>query len=179
ELGPSIIAPSPGPIWRDPQPILTWYQKWTSGETAPKELLIYVSMWGSTEKLVQAARDALRTAGVVVAVPDLAHADLGALCADLVDSRALIFGAPTVLGGLHPLAAFVLDLIRALHPPLRAALFLGSYGWAGGAARQFQEILTSLSAEPLGIVDVPGHPGPEELRQVQKMLQKLTAKVLA
>lgn len=179
ELGPSIIAPSHGPIWRDPQPILSWYRKWTSGETEPKVLLLYVSMWGSTEKLVQVARDVLRAAGVMVAVHDLAHVDLGALCADLVDSRALVLGAPTVLGGLHPLAAFALDLTRALRPPLRAALFLGSYGWTGGAARQFQQALSSLRAELLGIVDVPGHPGPEDLRQVQKVGQKLTEKVLA
>jgi flavorubredoxin len=55
ELRPAIIAPSHGPIWPDPTPILTWYGKWTAGDTEPKVLVAYVSMWGATEKLIQTA----------------------------------------------------------------------------------------------------------------------------
>jgi len=179
ELGPAMIAPSHGPIWPDPTPILSWYGKWTAGETEPKVLVAYVSMWGATEKLVQTAVDSLQAAGVKATVHDLVRADLGALCADLVDSRALVFGAPTVLGGLHPLAAFVLGLVRVLKPPVRFALFLSSYGWAGGAARQAKEALASVGAELLGLVDVPGRPGPKELQEVQKLAQELAQKVLA
>jgi len=177
ELKPAIIAPSHGPIWFDPMPILTWYEKWTAGETEPKVLIAYVSMWGATEKLIQIAMDSLQAAGVKVTVYDLVRADLGALCAELVDSRALVFGAPTVLGGLHPLAAFVLDLIRALKPPVRFVLFLSSHGWAGGATRHFQEALASLDAELLGLVDVPGHPGLQEEEQVRTLSQNLAQKV--
>lgn len=179
ELKPAMIAPSHGPIWRDPTPILIWYKKWTAGETEPKVLVAYVSMWGATEKLVAAVLGPLRDAGLEVVVHGLSRADLGAICADLVDSRALVFGAPTVLGGLHPLASFALGLIRALKPPLRFALFLSSHGWAGGALRQAQELLASLNIELLGTVDAPGQPGPEELRAVQKLAQELVKKVSA
>jgi len=178
ELKPTIIAPSHGPIWPDPTPILTWYGKWTAGDTEPKVLVAYVSMWGATEKLVQTAVNSLQAAGAEVTVYDLVRADLGALCAELVDSHALVFGAPTVLGKLHPLAAFVLDLIRALKPPLRFVLFLSSHGWAGGAARQVQEAVASLDAELLGLVDVPGCPGPQEEEQVRTLSQNLAQKVL-
>jgi flavorubredoxin len=136
-------------------------------------------MWGATEKLIQTAVESLQAAGVKVAVHDLVQVDLGALCADLVDSRALVFGAPTVLGGLHPLSAFVLGLVQALKPPVRFALFLSSHGWAGGAARQAQEALASLGVDLLGLVDVPGHPGPEELRKVRELAQELAQKVSA
>jgi flavorubredoxin len=179
ELRPAIIAPSHGPIWPDPTPILTWYGKWTAGDTEPKVLVAYVSMWGATEKLIQTAVESLQAAGVKVAVHDLVQVDLGALCADLVDSRALVFGAPTVLGGLHPLSAFVLGLVQALKPPVRFALFLSSHGWAGGGARQAQEALASLGVDLLGLVDVPGHPGPEELRKVRELAQELAQKVSA
>lgn len=177
ELRPAMIAPSHGPIWRPPSPILRWYQKWTAGETEAKVLVAYVSMWGATKKLVEAALETLSEARVQTAVYDLSDLDLGAFCADLVDSRALVFGAPTVLGGLHPLAAFALGLVRALKPPLRFVLFLSSHGWGGGATRQAQETWASLNVELLGVLDVPGHPGPAELQQTQKMAQTLAEKV--
>lgn len=178
-LKPVMIAPSHGSIWRDPAPILAWYQKWTAGETEPKVIVAYVSMWGATEKLVQVASDAIRAAHVPTSVYDLSRADLGGLCADLADSRALVFGAPTVLGGLHPLAAFALGLIRALKPPLRYGLVLSSHGWAGGAVREVQEALAPLGLEVIGALDVPGTPGPEEENMVQKLVSKLMEKVSA
>jgi len=174
---PAMIAPSHGPIWQQPETVLTWYQKWVTGETEPKVLVAYVSMWGATERLVQAAVETLREANLSTTVYNLATLDLGSFCADLVDSRALVFGAPTVLGGLHPLASFALNLLRMLKPPLRFALFLSSYGWGGGAARQVQDALESLGLELVAFVDVPGQPRAAELQEVKKAAQKLTQKV--
>ncbi len=174
---PAVIAPSHGPIWRDPEPILAWYRKWTAGETEPKVIVAYVSMWGATDKLVRVAIETLMEADMQIAVHNLSDLDLGSFSADIVDSRALVLGAPTVLGGLHPLAAFALSLIRALKPPLRFVLFLGSHGWAGGAARQAQETLAPLNVEFLGTLDVLGQPGPAELRQAKQMVQDLAQEV--
>lgn len=177
ELEPAVIAPSHGPIWRNPSSILAWYKRWTAGETAPKVVVAYVSMWGATEKLVHAAMEALNGTEVSVAVHDLARADLGALCADLVDSRGLIFGTPTVLGGPHPLAAFALGLLRVLKPSLRSALVFSSHGWAGGATRSLRETLTQMGVELVGVVDVPGHPKEPELGRVRELAQELAQRV--
>lgn len=111
-------------------PILTWYRKWTAGETESKFLVAYVSMWGATEKLIATALDPFCAHGVTVAVHDLSRADLGALCAELVDGRALVFGASPVLGGLHPLAGFALNLVRALRPPVQYVIFF-ELSWLG------------------------------------------------
>lgn len=177
ELEPAVIAPSHGPIWLNPSFILSWYKRWTAGETAPKVVVAYVSMWGATEKLVHAAIEAINGTEVSVAVHDLARADLGALCADLVDSRGLIFGTPTVLGGPHPLAAFTLGLLRGLKPSLRFALVLSSHGWAGGATRSLRETLTQMGVELVGVLDVPGHPKEPELRRVRELAQELAHRV--
>ncbi|MGB9861968.1 MAG: FprA family A-type flavoprotein [Candidatus Bipolaricaulaceae bacterium] len=178
ELKPAMIAPSHGPVWRNPQPILSWYRKWTAGETEPKVLVAYVSMWGATEMLVQVASEELRATGVAVATHELSRADLGRLAADLVDSRALVFGTPTVLGGLHPLAAFALNLVRTLKPPVKFAVVLASHGWAGGAVRQARQALQELGPELLGVVDVPGKPKEQELQRVRELMRELARRTL-
>lgn len=96
-------------------------------------LVAYVSMWGATARLVEAAVSVLSAAGLPVAVHDLGRLHFGRFSADLVESRALVLGTPTLLGGPHAWAAFALGLLRALKPPLRFALILSSHGWAGGA----------------------------------------------
>lgn len=177
ELKPTVIAPSHGPIWRDPGPILARYQKWAQGETELKVLVVYVSMWGATERLVQAVMDELSSVGIAVVVHDLSQLDLEELAADLVDSRGLVFGAPTVLGGIHPVAAFALGLIRTLRPPLRFALLLSSHGWAGGGLHQAQEALANLDLEVLGTIDVLGQPEAEEIQRAQELARNLAQRI--
>lgn len=177
ELGPAAIAPGHGPIWQDPGPILAWYERWTAGWTEPKVLVAYVSMWGATARLVEAAVSVLSAAGLPVAVHDLGRLDFGRFSADLVESRALVLGTPTVLGGPHPWAAFALGLLRALKPPLRFALILSSHGWAGGAVGPLQEGLAGLGVELVGLVDVPGQPGDAEIQKARALAQELAGRV--
>lgn len=177
ELSPSIIAPSHGPIWRDPKAILELYQRWTAGETEAKVVVAHVSMWGSTEELVHVAIDALLPSGIQVVVHELSQVDVGELAKDLVDARGVILGSPTVLGGLHPAAAFVLQLVRLLKPPLRYGLMLSSFGWGGGALRQAKEILASTGIELVGALEVQGRPTRVEVETARALARELATKV--
>lgn len=177
ELEPSLIAPSHGPIWRDPAHILELYRRWTSGETMPKAVVAYISMWGATEGLVKLSIEALLSAGVQVVVHDLSRADVGELAKDLVDSRGMVFGAPTVLGGVHPVALFALQLVRALRPPLRYGLVFSSYGWGGGALRQAQGILAPTGMELVGALDVHGRPTEGEERKARSLAEELAKRI--
>lgn len=153
-----LIAPSHGPVWRHPERILDLYRKWTAGETLPKVVVAYVSMWGATERLVHVAVDALLAQGIQVVVHELSHVDVGDLAKDLVDARAIMLGAPTVLGGLHPAALNAAHLLKALKPPLKYAAVLSAYGWGGGAVRQAGEVLGPTGIEVVGAVEVHGAP---------------------
>ncbi|MDH7564602.1 MAG: FprA family A-type flavoprotein, partial [Candidatus Bathyarchaeota archaeon] len=108
------IAPSHGPIHRNPKRILDAYRKWSGGETRKKAIIVYVSMWNSTAKMVQPIADVLTSEGIEVAKHNLANADIADLAKDLVDSRAIVLGAPTVLAGAHPLAVYAAYLVKAL-----------------------------------------------------------------
>lgn len=101
-----LIAPSHGPIHRNPETIVDAYRGWTAGETKEKALVAYTSMWGSTKSLIETMVETLRADDVEVALYNLENSDLGDIAKDLVDSRAIVLGAPTVLGLMHPLGIY-------------------------------------------------------------------------
>ncbi|MGQ9597692.1 MAG: FprA family A-type flavoprotein [Thermoproteota archaeon] len=128
DLEIEMIAPSHGPIYRNTENIRSVYERWADGQTKQKVLIIYVSMWKSTEKMIQSIADALASEGIEIALYDLTTSDIGYLAKDLVDSKAVVLGTPTVLGGAHPLVVYATYLVKALRPPFKFAAILGSYG---------------------------------------------------
>jgi flavorubredoxin len=150
-----MIAPSHGPIYKNPSRVMDPYRDWTAGTTKKKAMIAYVSMWGSVESMVKIAADTLSSAGIEVSVHNLATTDLGEIAKDLVDSRAIVLGAPTVLGGMHPLGIYATHLVKALKAPAKYAIALSSYGWHGAAVKQAVEIL-GAGVEIVGAVEVQG-----------------------
>ncbi len=172
-----MIAPSHGPIHRNPKRILEAYSEWSKGETKQKVAIIYVTMWKSTEKMIQPMADTLMSNGIEIAVHDLTTADLGNIAKDLVDSKAIVLGAPTVLGGAHPLAVQATYLVRALRPPTKFLVLLSSHGWTGGAIKQIQEVLGASKIEVVGALDTYGPPSENDIRQVVELGKTLAAKI--
>ncbi|MEM2103004.1 MAG: FprA family A-type flavoprotein, partial [Candidatus Bathyarchaeia archaeon] len=113
DLQIEIIAPSHGPIYKNPRRILEVYKKWVAGETRQKATIVYVTMWDSTKKMIQPMMETLASEGVEIVLHDLVSVDVSELAGDLVDSRAIVLGAPTVLGGAHPLAVYAAYLGKA------------------------------------------------------------------
>ncbi len=173
----NTIAPSHGPIHRNPRRILDAYKKWVNGETRKKAILVYVTMWGSTEKMIKPMADALASEGVEISLHNLSVADIGDIARDLVDSKALVLGAPTVLGGMHPLAVYASYLVKALRPPLKFAAVLSSYGWGGGAVKHVQELLGGSKIEVVGALEINGPPTESDIRRVIELGEVLAKKI--
>jgi len=171
------IAPSHGPVYRDPQRILEAYDRWSNGETKQKATIAYVSMWNSTEKMVNAIAETLASEGIETVKHNLTSADTGDLARDLVDSMAIVLGAPTVLGGVHPLGLQATYLVKALHPPARFAVILSSYGWAGGAIKHIQETLGPSRTEIVGTIQVNGPPSEKDIARIVELGKALAAKI--
>jgi len=172
-----MIAPSHGPIHRKPELILEAYNKWACGETRQKATIVYVTMWGSTEKMVKQMAETLASEGIEVVVHNLNITDIGEIAKDLVDSKALVLGAPTVLGGAHPLAVYAAYLVRLLRPPAKFAVLLSSYGWGGGALAQIQETLRQFKVEVIGALGVDGPPSEDHIRQIINIGKALSNKI--
>jgi flavorubredoxin len=177
KLAPKMIAPSHGVIWREPKVILDVYEKWTTEKMEKKVMIAYVSMWGSTEKMVKALNEALVKKGISVNVFDLTNTEVGLIAKELVDTPVVVIGGPTVLGGVHPVAAYATLLVKTLRAPTKYGVVLTSYGWSGGAVKQIQALLEGAKLEVLGVVEVKGPPKQAEFDKVADLANKIEEKL--
>jgi flavorubredoxin len=172
-----LIGPSHGPIYRNPERILTAYKKWVAGETRQKAVLVYATMWGSTDKMIKTMEDTLLSEGIEVSKHNLTVADVGDIAKDLVDSRAIVLGSPTVLAGAHPLAMYAAYLVKALRPPAKFAVLLSSYGWGGGAIKHIQETLGPTKMEIVGAMEINGPPTETDTDKIVDLGKTLARKI--
>jgi len=177
DLEIEMIAPSHGPIHRNPERILNAYRKWVNGETKQKAIIVYVTMWGSTEKMIQPIAETLASEGIEIALHNLAVADIGDVAKDLVDSRAIVLGAPTALGGMHPLGVYATYLVKVLRPPTKFGVVLSSYGWGGGTVKHVQEILGPSKIEVVGTMEINGPPTENDVKQIIELGKTLAKKI--
>lgn len=179
ELPVKLVAPSHGPVHSTPEHILGAQRRWASGALEPKIVVLYATMYGSTEALKAALVDAISSKGVEVVEYNLAVADLSHIMADLVDARALVVGSPTFIGGAHPLVHTAVETVRMLRPPGKLAALFGSSGWSGGAAAHLKARLESAGYEVLEPVEIKGPPRAADLQAVRALGQQLAERVLA
>jgi flavorubredoxin len=168
-----LIAPSHGPIYQRPEFILAAYRDWVAGPPKNLAVIPYVSMWGSTKRMVEHLVGALAERGVKVERFDLASADIGKLAMALVDAATVVIGAPTVLGGPHPLAAYAAYLANALRPKVRFASVIGSFGWGGKAVEQLAGSLSKLKVELLEPVICRGAPREADFQALERLAETI------
>jgi flavorubredoxin len=157
-LNISMIAPSHGPINRHPAFILDAYADWISDTVKNVVIIPYISMHGSTEKMVEHLMDALIARGITVKPFNLSQTDIGELAKALVDPATVVIGTPTVLFGPHPQVVYATYLANMLKPKVRFASVIGSYGWGGKAVETIAKMLDHVKVEILEPVMVKGLP---------------------
>jgi flavorubredoxin len=172
-----MIAPSHGLIWREPKVIISTYQSWLSEKMKKKVMIAYVTMWGSTAILAKALNEALVKKGIDVVMYDLTNTETGQLAKELVDTPVVVIGAPTVLGGVHPVAAYAALLVKALRAPTKYAAVLTSHGWSGGAVKALQDILSGTRIDIIGAVDATGKPKEKDLEEILKLTDAIASKL--
>ena len=153
-----LIAPSHGPIYDRPTFIIDAYRDWVSEDPKNIVVLPYISMHGSTEKMVAYLVSALAERGVTVHQFNLAATDIGKLAITLVDAATIVIGTPTVHVGPHPNVFYAAYLANALRPKLKFASVIGSYGWSSKAIEQIAGLIPNLKVEILDPVLCRGFP---------------------
>jgi flavorubredoxin len=172
----AMVAPSHGQIYADPEWIMKAYREWVSAPPRNLAALPYVSMHGSTGRMVDHLTAALAERGVQVELFNLAVTDIGKLAMALVDAGSIIIGAPTVLAGPHPLAAYAAFLANALRPKAQYLSVIGSYGWGGKTVETLAGMIPNLKVEVLEPVLCKGLPKKETLEALDRLADAVATK---
>ncbi len=175
-LRPAMIAPSHGPIHRNPDLILDAYAEWVSDDVKNEVVIPYVSMHGSTLKMVEHLTGALVARGVNVKPFNLTRTDPGELALSLVDAATIVIATPTVLFGPHPQIVSATYLANALHPRTRFASVIGSYGWGGKTVETITKMLDHVKVEVLEPVMVKGLPDEKTMQALDRLADTIAQK---
>jgi len=171
-----VIAPSHGPLHDKPSFILEAYRSWVFDPPKNIVVLPYISMHGSTQKMVEYLVGALADRGVTVKQFNLAATDIGKLAMALVDAATMVIGTPTVLVGPHPNVAYAAFLANALRPRLQFISIIGSYGWGSKAVEQLTGMIPNLKAEVLAPVLSKGFPREEDFKALDNLASTIAKK---
>ncbi|MBI2850609.1 MAG: FprA family A-type flavoprotein [Chloroflexi bacterium] len=176
EYAIDMIATSHGPVYDKPELIMRAYHSWVFDEPRNAVVLPYISMHGSTHKMVDYLVGALSQRGVKVERFDLAVTDIGKLAISLVDAATIVIGTPTVLAGPHPNVVSAVFLANALRPKLKFASIIGSYGWGGRTAEILTGMIPNLKVELLEPVLCKGLPKEADFGALDKLAATITEK---
>lgn len=133
----NMIAPAHGVIWREPKKIIDAYKRWSSGEVGRKVIVVFDTMWGSTEKMAREIARGIGHEGTDVRVFNLRTSDWSEIIKDVIESRLIAIGSPTLNMGMYPTVGGFLTFLKGIRPPNKKAVAFGSYGWGKGAMMAF------------------------------------------
>ncbi len=169
----NIIAPSHGLIWRkEVSKILSLYHKWAecaSGETEPGITLIYGTMYGNTELMMNAVARGIAKEDVPVEIFDASRVHVSHILPSLWMKKGVMIGAPTYEVSLFPPVAEVLRMATRKNIKNKKAAFFGSFGWSGGALKGVREIIEPLNWELREVLEVQGAPSSDDLREAEEL----------
>ena len=176
DLDIEIIAPSHGYVYNKPEFIIDLYKDWISDKVKNIATVLYVSMHGSTKKMIDYIVDGLIERNINVKRYNLTNSDVGEIAMSLVDSATVILGTPTVLTGPHPLALYVTYLMNALKPKTKFLGVVGSYGWGGQTLNILKDTIKNLKIDLIEPVLIKGDPSNESYRLLDNFVEMVYKK---
>ncbi|MBU0485233.1 MAG: flavodoxin domain-containing protein [Proteobacteria bacterium] len=156
EMGLEIdmIAPDHGLIWRkSPEKIIAAYDGWSRQETRDKAVIVFDTMWKSTEKMANAICQGLISEGISVIMMNTHVNHRSDVISEILDAKAIILGSPTLNNGILPMMADIVTYMKGLRPRGRIGAAFGSYGWSGEAVKHLNAALEEMKIE---LVDEEG-----------------------
>ncbi|MDH4272465.1 MAG: flavodoxin domain-containing protein, partial [Candidatus Aminicenantes bacterium] len=166
----------------DPQRIVNLYRKWAecaSGKTEPAVTVIYGSMYGNTERMMNAVATGISQAGVSLEVFDVARTNVSYILPSLWTNTGVMIGAPTYEVKVFPPMAGVLTMAVNKRIFNRKAAFFGSYGWSGGALKEVKKIIEPAKWDLGETLEFIGSPRAEDLKRGEEFGRKFAESIKA
>jgi flavorubredoxin len=143
-----MICPDHGILWRkNPNKIIEAYVKWSKQVPDKKAVVIYDTMWHSTQLMAEAIAEGIHSQGVSVKPMKLREFHRSDIMTEVLESKAVVVGSPTLNNGLFPTLADILTYMKGLRPQNKIGAAFGSYGWSGEAVGLIQKHLEDMQFE--------------------------------
>jgi flavorubredoxin len=144
-LAIDMICPDHGIIWRkDPGKIIDAYARWARQQSDDKAVVVYDTMWHSTEKMAEAIAAGIAAEGVAVKPIHIRSSHRSDIMTEVLDAKAVVVGSPTLNNQIFPTVADVLTYMKGLKPQNKIGGAFGSFGWSGESVKQIVEQLTEM-----------------------------------
>lgn len=159
-----MICPSHGIIWRSHIPmILDMYEKWSSNKTDKKAIIVYDTMWHSTELIANTIKDAFEAKGYNYNIFDLKDTHISDIMGHIIEAEYICIGSPTLNKGILPTVASFLTYLQGLAPKGRKAILFGSYGWAQVNMKVLERYMEESSIEVVSKYNINFIPSQDQL----------------
>ena len=175
-----MIAPSHGIIWKKyVDDILEAYRDWSVFRPVPKVLVIFDTMWQSTERMACAIAEGATIPGVEVKPIHIRRSNLTTIADEVLDAAAIALGTSTLNGGMMPMMGAALTYLRGLSPRNKAGFAFGSFGWSKGGADEVEAIMREMDWEITHkMIRCPYRPTEEVLAECRRAGEELATKTL-
>lgn len=140
-----MIAPDHGVIWRTNTNMpLEAYDKWSQNKGDGNALIIYDTMWHSTEMMAKEVGAGLQDEGISYKLLNLRYNHRSDVMREVLNASAIILGCPTLNNGLLPRMAGFLMYMRGLRPTNKIGAAFGSFGWSGESVKLLNAAMTDM-----------------------------------
>ena len=176
-----LIAPSHGLIWRkDPGRIIQSYVDWSQGKANKKILVVYDTMWGSTEALAKAILNGLSEEVAEARLLHLRSNHRSDVIEEMLEAKGVLLGSPTLNNGMFPTMGDFLTYMKGLRPKGKIFGLFGSHGWGGGGLKEMRKTLEEEKFEVWEKeLQVQYLPTPEELEKAAEFGKEFARRVLS
>jgi flavorubredoxin len=135
--------------------------------------VVWSSMYGNTQALLSSIVDGLKSEGIPVHVLRVPQTHESFVLEKVWRSEGLVIGMPTYEYKMFPPMYHVLDILERSHVQGRKTLRFGSFGWSGGAEKQFDEFVTAMKLDYRGVVEYQGSPSEEDKQKAYDLAKAL------
>ncbi len=179
DLEIETIAPSHGIIWQQHiKDIMTSYNRWSQNETKPSAVIVYDTMWGSTQQLAHHLRSGMEEEGITVRFHNVQHTPYSQIITDILEAKIICIGSPTLNNNMLPTIGGFLTYLKGLRPKNRTGFIFGSYGWGGQAVGLMEQMLDGLSWDfPENSININYIPNENDLEKIKNIGKNLAKKV--
>lgn len=176
-IEPAMIAPSHGVMWKNPEKIISAYHKWANGVSKEKAVIIYDTMWNSTETMAGEILKGISNSGVEVSLYHLRRNEWSEIVKEVLESRAILIGTPTLHNDMFPTVSGFLTYLMGFKPMKKLWATFGSFGWAGGGVKGVNERLKASGYEIAESFEVKFRPDEQDMEKCRTLGEKIAALV--